>query len=104
MSSNRLGDPTFNLFHRLWTKAVGTPEYDKKEWQQLEREYLAMRSDRMMTLAIDKPWPLPNVLEVLIGAADHLLLDHDCDRHSNERVAAARDAARAILANLKNSK
>jgi hypothetical protein len=22
--------------HRLWTKAVGTPDYDKKEWQALE--------------------------------------------------------------------
>jgi hypothetical protein len=25
------------LFHRLWGKAVGTSEYDKKEWQELER-------------------------------------------------------------------
>ena len=24
------------LFHRLWTKAVGTKDYDKREWQQLE--------------------------------------------------------------------
>lgn len=23
-------------FLRLWTKAVGTPEYDKKEWSELE--------------------------------------------------------------------
>jgi hypothetical protein len=45
-----------------------------------------------------------DVLEVLIEAVDHLLLDHDCDRHRNERTAAARDAARAILANLKNPK
>ena len=22
--------------HRLWTKAVGTPDYDKKEWQRFE--------------------------------------------------------------------
>lgn len=26
-----------NLLHRLWTKAVGTPEYDKAEWMELER-------------------------------------------------------------------
>lgn len=29
--------PADNLFHRLWTKAVGTELYDKREWQQLER-------------------------------------------------------------------
>lgn len=26
-----------NLLHRLWTKAVGTPDYDKSEWTELER-------------------------------------------------------------------
>lgn len=25
-----------NLFRRLWTKAVGTPDYDKEEWKELE--------------------------------------------------------------------
>ena len=25
-----------NLLHSLWTKAVGTPGYDKHEWQTLE--------------------------------------------------------------------
>lgn len=29
--------PADHLFHRLWTKAVGTSSYDKREWQQLER-------------------------------------------------------------------
>jgi len=24
------------LFHKLWTKAVGTKDYDKKEWKLLE--------------------------------------------------------------------
>jgi hypothetical protein len=24
------------MFHRLWTKAVGTPDYVKREWQKLE--------------------------------------------------------------------
>lgn len=28
---------TREMFHRLWTKAVGTPSYDKKEWQILQR-------------------------------------------------------------------
>lgn len=33
-------DPEFreahHQLHRLWTKAVGTPDYVKKEWQELE--------------------------------------------------------------------
>lgn len=28
---------TRELFHALWTKAVGTEQYDKKEWMELER-------------------------------------------------------------------
>lgn len=28
--------PMSNLLHTLWTKAVGSPEYDKWEWQALE--------------------------------------------------------------------
>lgn len=25
------------LLHRLWTKAVNTPDYNKREWQALQR-------------------------------------------------------------------
>lgn len=28
-------EPLHELFHRLWTKAVGTPDYIKKEWLEL---------------------------------------------------------------------
>ena len=31
-----MNDTIRELFHRLWTKAVGTTDYDKKEWQRLE--------------------------------------------------------------------
>ncbi|MEE8112716.1 MAG: hypothetical protein V3T23_00035 [Nitrososphaerales archaeon] len=24
------------ILHTLWTKAVGTPDYDKSEWRELE--------------------------------------------------------------------
>lgn len=30
-----------SLFQHLWTKAVGTKDYDKKEWQQLEKQLQA---------------------------------------------------------------
>lgn len=29
---------TMELFHRLWTIAVGQDRYDKKEWQKLEAD------------------------------------------------------------------
>lgn len=29
-------EPTHRLFHDLWTNAVGTPGYNKKDWQKLE--------------------------------------------------------------------
>ena len=33
---------TFNLLHHLWTKAVGTSGYEKKEWQLLEARLLEL--------------------------------------------------------------
>lgn len=27
----------WELFHRLWTKAVGTDDYDKEQWKRLEK-------------------------------------------------------------------
>lgn len=34
-------DETWHLFHTLWTNAVGTPKYDKKQWQKLEAWIIA---------------------------------------------------------------
>ena len=33
----------FNMLHRLWTKAVGTSDYDKREWKLLERAILRLQ-------------------------------------------------------------
>ncbi len=30
-------EPLWALFHRLWSKDVGTPGYNKKDWVELER-------------------------------------------------------------------
>jgi len=40
-----------DLFHRLWTKAVGTPGYDKRQWQDLNHA--------IETLALDGPGGSP---------------------------------------------
>ena len=31
------------IFHTLWTKAVGTDTYDKKEWIELERSLAELK-------------------------------------------------------------
>jgi len=48
-------------------------------------------------LGSDQPWPLRNVLETLAGAAEHLLKDHDCDRHGYENVDKAAKLARLYI-------
>jgi len=35
---------THQIFHTLWTKAVGTTGYNKREWLQLEAEIIALHS------------------------------------------------------------
>jgi len=46
MPSLKDTDPDFAeadlLMHRLWTRAVGTPEYNKREWQSLEAAILKL--------------------------------------------------------------
>ena len=32
-----MNEDAWELFHRLWAKAVDTPDYDKAEWRELER-------------------------------------------------------------------
>lgn len=43
--------PTWHLFHRLWTKAVGTDGYDKSEWLRLERILLEIEKAAQRTPA-----------------------------------------------------
>ncbi len=51
-------------------------------------------------LGLDQPWAIPDVLERLAAAADHLLLNHSCDHMGYEGINAARDAARAHVERL----
>ena len=43
------GDPNMQKIHlilqRLWTKAVGTEDYIKKEWLELEKSICIMSKD-----------------------------------------------------------
>jgi hypothetical protein len=47
-----------NLLHRLWTKAVGTPGYEKSDWQTLETVLVRMDAERFARrLQANKPGP-----------------------------------------------
>jgi hypothetical protein len=48
-------------------------------------------------LAHDLPYPLRSVLTRLRGAAEHLLHDHNCDRHGYEEIGAVIDAVYPII-------
>lgn len=49
---------------------------------------------------IDKPWPLHDVLQELIRAANILLDEKDYDGHGHERISTAKKRAREILCDL----
>lgn len=46
----------------------------------------------------DSPWPLHEVLAVLVEATEHLLTAHECDTHGHERFVEACRVARQLLA------
>jgi hypothetical protein len=56
---------------------------------------LAVQRTRL--LALDTPWPLPDVLAKLIEATEHLLGHHGCDAHGHEEYRAAAESGKAVL-------
>jgi hypothetical protein len=36
MERDTIAQEIHGLFHRLWSKAVGTPDYDKSEWKRFD--------------------------------------------------------------------
>jgi hypothetical protein len=61
---------------------------------EVERLREALRS----VLAFDQPWNLPDVLDRLANAADHLLTDHGCDTHGWEMARGCANRARKLSA------
>lgn len=61
---------------------------------EAERLREALRS----VLAFDQPWNLPDVLDRLANAADHLLTDHGCDTHGWEMARGCANRARKLSA------
>lgn len=56
----------------------------------------ARREGAREALHMGEPWPIPDILNRLAGAAEHLLSVHSCDAHGYEGVDAAIKAARAL--------
>lgn len=52
-------------------------------------------------LSMDAPWPLPDVLEKLVEAVEHLLSAHSCDTHGYESYVVAIACGKAVLGNLR---
>ncbi len=70
----------------------------------LERELADEREKNWQlqhALGMDTPWPITTVLTELIAAANHLLLEHNCDQQGYERWAMAREEAGKILTALR---
>lgn len=66
--------------------------------ERAEDSLLRMMRGEPSSFGTDTPWPLRDVLQQLVDAADHLHEHHDCDCHGYEVTRAAVDAARAVLA------
>lgn len=76
-------------------------------WEHLRNTFaahdaLAARVEALEAalLNADTPFPLDEVLRLLVNAADHLHEHHDCDTHGWEVTRGATDAAREIRARL----
>ncbi len=85
------------LFHHLWTKAVSTPDYDKREWIALEAEFLTLRRTLKSAIAalencvelIDPEQPVnPDLTRVVVAGIASDLVAHwnDPDRRSGNGV------------------
>lgn len=74
-----------------YTHSQDLVERDSALWDAARSE------EREKCLHTGKPWPIADVVNVLAGAARHLMLEHDCDRHGYERVMAAVEAAEVWL-------
>jgi hypothetical protein len=54
---------THELLQKLWTKAVGTPDYDKEEWKALERAVGFQAATPHVTTVPERvPWTPPRIV------------------------------------------
>jgi len=61
--------------------------------EQRDAEIARLRA----AFGVAEPWPLADVLSVLVVAADHLLDHHNCDCHAHEVTRAAAQRGREYV-------
>jgi hypothetical protein len=69
--SDRSAESTVGLLYRLWTKAVGTPEYVKSEWQLLEARMLTLTKEAVQD-ALQRSKEIASQLPVQPSSEDAL--------------------------------
>lgn len=74
---------------------------DHMWWERIAASLQEQRDKLHLALAMDIPWPLPDILAKLIEAAEHLLRDHDCDYHGHESYRVAIEYGKISLTNLR---
>lgn len=86
-----------NSDHLLgWHLREALKRAEQAEQQLAEQVAEARREGAREALHMGEPWPIPDILNRLAGAAEHLLSVHSCDAHGYEGVDAAIKAARAL--------
>ncbi|WP_237133761.1 hypothetical protein [Pseudohongiella sp. O18] len=86
---------------------------EKRKWRSIDGQKSLSTLTNMLAAVqqqwpswygADTPWPLHDVLIALAEATQHLLDDHNCDRHGHEVWRLCEKRATEIVALIKNSR
>lgn len=93
--------PTVEMLYLLWTKAVGTKDYDKKEWQKLELSLYDLVPLASVTKPVAEPeeWAdRPTPEDEAIGAAFPTRSGSHAQYQEAMRLVGARHSKGALVA------
>lgn len=76
----------------------GPMERTSKSYEDILRERVRRLEG---VFGLYRPWPLNDVLNKLIEAAEHLTKDHSCDAHGYEEIIHALGEAKYYLSEIK---
>lgn len=91
-------EPT-SAFDRMMDRANDTVR-ERDELREKLSKALASVRELEAVVRLSNAAELIDILTNLASAADHLLRDHDCDRHGHERIGLDAQSAQQIAAKL----